>query len=206
MPSDITGTDIINEDPDDRTPPDDVRAGADLRQHRAGGRNQPHAAEDAVGAARGDAGASRHRAGHARTRWRSRSSSSPRRTRSSWKAPIRCPRRSSTASCSTSSSSIRPKTRNSKSCRTTTAILNPQFERPVSGADLIAFQRLVRRVPVAESVMRYALELVRMTRPKGKNAARRRQEVGGVRRERPRGAVPDSGRQGARADATAAIT
>jgi MoxR-like ATPase len=52
--------------------------------------------------------------------------------------------------------------------RTTTAILNPQFERPVSGADLVAFQRLVRRVPVAESVMRYALELVRMTRPKGK--------------------------------------
>src|SRR5471032_2480930 len=53
--------------------------------------------------------------------------------------------------------------------RTTTAILNPQFERPVSGADLVAFQRLVRRVPVAEPVMRYALELVRMTRPKGKN-------------------------------------
>jgi MoxR-like ATPase len=52
--------------------------------------------------------------------------------------------------------------------RTTTAILNPQFDRPVSGADLVAFQRLVRRVPVAESVMRYALELVRMTRPKGK--------------------------------------
>src|SRR5678810_18990 len=47
--------------------------------------------------------------------------------------------------------------------RTTTAILNPQFERPISGADLIAFQRLVRRVPVAESVMRYALELVRLT-------------------------------------------
>jgi MoxR-like ATPase len=53
--------------------------------------------------------------------------------------------------------------------RTTTAILNPQFERPVSGADLVAFQRLVRRVPVAEPVMRYALELARMTRPKGKN-------------------------------------
>src|SRR5215212_1565692 len=53
--------------------------------------------------------------------------------------------------------------------RTTTAIIDPQFERPVTGADLIAFQRLVRRVPVAEAVMRYALELVRMTRPKGKN-------------------------------------
>jgi MoxR-like ATPase len=46
--------------------------------------------------------------------------------------------------------------------------LNPQFERPVSGADLVAFQRLVRRVPVADPVMRYALDLVRTTRPKGK--------------------------------------
>jgi len=54
--------------------------------------------------------------------------------------------------------------------RTTTAILNPQFERPVSGADLVAFQRLVRQVPVAEPVMRYALDLARTTRPKGKNA------------------------------------
>src|SRR4026207_1527069 len=53
--------------------------------------------------------------------------------------------------------------------RTTTAVLDPKFERPVTGADLIAFQRLVRRVPVAEPVMRYALELVRMTRPKGHN-------------------------------------
>src|SRR5213594_3604391 len=52
--------------------------------------------------------------------------------------------------------------------RTTTAILDPQFERPVSGADLVAFRRLVRRMPVAEPVMRYALELVRNTRPKGK--------------------------------------
>jgi MoxR-like ATPase len=50
--------------------------------------------------------------------------------------------------------------------RTTTAILEPEFERPVSGADLIAFQRLVRRVPVAEPVMRYALSLVRASRPK----------------------------------------
>src|SRR6188472_810260 len=50
--------------------------------------------------------------------------------------------------------------------RTTTAILDPKFERPISGADLIAFQRLVRRVPVAEPVMRYALSLVRASRPK----------------------------------------
>jgi MoxR-like ATPase len=50
--------------------------------------------------------------------------------------------------------------------RTTTSILEPQFERPVSGADLVAFQRLVRRVPVADPVMRYALSLVRASRPK----------------------------------------
>jgi MoxR-like ATPase len=54
--------------------------------------------------------------------------------------------------------------------RTTTAVLEPRFERTVNGADLIAFQRLVRRVPVAEAVMRYALTLVRTSRPKSKHA------------------------------------
>ena len=54
--------------------------------------------------------------------------------------------------------------------RTTTAILEPQFERTVTGPDLIAFQRLVRRVPVAEAVMRYALTLVRTSRPKSSSA------------------------------------
>ena len=54
--------------------------------------------------------------------------------------------------------------------RTTTAIQDPQFTRPVTGADLIAFQRLVRRVPVAEPIMRYALTLVRTSRPKSKHA------------------------------------
>jgi MoxR-like ATPase len=50
--------------------------------------------------------------------------------------------------------------------RTTTAILEPEFQRPVTGRDLVEFQRLVRRVPVAEPVMRYALNLVRSSRPK----------------------------------------
>ena len=54
--------------------------------------------------------------------------------------------------------------------RTTTAVLDPKFERPVTGADLVAFQTLVRRVPVAEPVMRYALQLVRTSRPKAPNA------------------------------------
>jgi MoxR-like ATPase len=54
--------------------------------------------------------------------------------------------------------------------RTTTAILDPQFKRPVSGPELISFQKLVRRVPVAEPVMRYALALVRTSRPKSPQA------------------------------------
>ena len=54
--------------------------------------------------------------------------------------------------------------------RQTTAIQNPQFERPVSGEDLVAFQRLVRKVPVAEPVLRYALDIVRASRPKSKDS------------------------------------
>jgi MoxR-like ATPase len=54
--------------------------------------------------------------------------------------------------------------------RTTTAIQDPHYARPVNGDDLIAFQRLVRRVPVAEPVMRYALSLVRTSRPKSNEA------------------------------------
>src|SRR5690606_5248028 len=53
--------------------------------------------------------------------------------------------------------------------RTTTALLDPKFERPVRGEDLIGCQTLVRRVPVSEPVMRYALRLVRTSRPKGTN-------------------------------------
>jgi MoxR-like ATPase len=49
--------------------------------------------------------------------------------------------------------------------RTTTAILDPQFEHAVTGPDLIAFQRLVRKVPVSDVVLRYALTLVRRSRP-----------------------------------------
>ena len=50
--------------------------------------------------------------------------------------------------------------------RSTTSLRDIDFERPVSGDDLVAFQRLVRRVPAAEPIIRYALELVRASRPK----------------------------------------
>jgi len=54
--------------------------------------------------------------------------------------------------------------------KATTAIIDPHFNRTVTGADLVAFQRLVRRVPVADPVMRYALSLVRTSRPKAPGA------------------------------------
>jgi MoxR-like ATPase len=54
--------------------------------------------------------------------------------------------------------------------RATTGIIDPHYQRPINAADLIAFQRLVRRVPVADPVLRYALSLVRTSRPKAPNA------------------------------------
>src|SRR6188768_771216 len=54
--------------------------------------------------------------------------------------------------------------------RSTTSLRDVNFERPVSGPDLIAFQRLVRRVPAAEPVMRYALDIERASRPKSPTA------------------------------------
>jgi MoxR-like ATPase len=50
--------------------------------------------------------------------------------------------------------------------RSTTGLMAPDLHKPVNGDDLIAFQRLVRRVPVAEPVMRHALDIVRASRPK----------------------------------------
>jgi MoxR-like ATPase len=51
--------------------------------------------------------------------------------------------------------------------RTTTAIQDAALRRVMSGAEIRDYQRLVRRVPVSEVVMRYALALVRTSRPGG---------------------------------------
>jgi MoxR-like ATPase len=48
---------------------------------------------------------------------------------------------------------------------TTTVPQVIQLERSVTGADIVEFQKLVRRVPVPESVSRYAVALVRASRP-----------------------------------------
>jgi MoxR-like ATPase len=48
--------------------------------------------------------------------------------------------------------------------RSTTSVQTPNVQRAVSGAELVAFQGLVRRVPVSEPVMKYALAVVRASR------------------------------------------
>ena len=49
--------------------------------------------------------------------------------------------------------------------RRTTSPQAPEFSHALTGADLVAFQQLVRRVPAADPVVRYAVKLTRQTRP-----------------------------------------
>jgi MoxR-like ATPase len=49
--------------------------------------------------------------------------------------------------------------------RATTSIQKHRFSHVVTGDDIVAFQQLVRRVPAAEAVARYAVNLTRASRP-----------------------------------------
>ncbi|HKP11136.1 MAG TPA: AAA family ATPase [Blastocatellia bacterium] len=51
----------------------------------------------------------------------------------------------------------------------TTSVVDLNFERNVSGEDILAFQKLVRRVPASEAVTRYAVRLVGASRPGGES-------------------------------------
>ena len=51
----------------------------------------------------------------------------------------------------------------------TTSLRDLSFKKPMTGADIVAFQKLVRRVPCADPVARYAVALARASRP-GPNA------------------------------------
>ncbi|HSQ31198.1 MAG TPA: MoxR family ATPase [Gemmatimonadaceae bacterium] len=48
---------------------------------------------------------------------------------------------------------------------TTTSVQSYRFQHAVTGKDITAFQQLVRRVPIAEPVARYAVHLARASRP-----------------------------------------
>src|SRR5690606_29196386 len=49
--------------------------------------------------------------------------------------------------------------------RSTTGIQDHTFSHVVTGPDIVAFQKLVRKVPVSDPVLPYALALARATRP-----------------------------------------
>jgi len=49
--------------------------------------------------------------------------------------------------------------------RMTTTDYNPKCEKILSAAQILEFQELVRRVPVADNVLEFAVDLVRSTRP-----------------------------------------
>jgi len=51
----------------------------------------------------------------------------------------------------------------------TTSLRQVSFEKTISGQEILEFQRLVRKMPVAEEVMRYAVQLARTSRPSGAN-------------------------------------
>lgn len=55
--------------------------------------------------------------------------------------------------------------------RTTTGVQQPVFSHAVTGPDLIAFQRLVRCVPAPDAVLRYAVSLARTSRPSPNGAS-----------------------------------
>ncbi len=55
--------------------------------------------------------------------------------------------------------------------RNTTGIQSPVFSHAVTGPDLIAFQKLVRRVPAPDAVLRYAVALTRTSRPSTNGSA-----------------------------------
>jgi MoxR-like ATPase len=54
--------------------------------------------------------------------------------------------------------------------QSTTSVQNYQFQHAVTGPDILSFQQLIRRVPVADAVARYAVNLARATRPTNPNA------------------------------------
>ena len=169
MPSDITGTDLVQEDPKTGRRELVFAPGADLRQHCACRRDQPDAPQDAGGIARGDAGASGHRAGHhlraagALLRFRD---PEPDRARGhlpvarSTARPLHV-RHYTLSTC--------PRDEELEVVRATTTEQETILEPVVGGNDIIAFQQLVRRVPVSEPVMQYAVDLVRTSRPGGQD-------------------------------------
>ena len=170
MPSDITGTEYLIQDAGHGRARVPLRAGADLRQRRPRRRDQPHAAEDAGRAPGGDAGAAGHEPRAPPACSSRRSSCSRPRTRSSRRAPTRCPRPSSTASCSRCFSSTRAWEQEERIARMTVRIDDAPLTPVASRAELLAVQEAMAAAPVPPSIVHYAVQLAQASRPSGEGA------------------------------------
>ena len=164
MPADLIGTNVVLETPEGR-PAVRVPARAGLRQPRAGRRDQPGHAQDAVGPARGDAGAVGHGRRQDAHAGAGRSSCWRRRTRSRWRAPTRCPRPSSTASSSSCWSSSRRPRRWRRSSTARPRRPSPQAEPVFDGERIVELSQLARQIPIADELRRYGIALVLATHP-----------------------------------------
>ena len=137
-----------------------------------------------------------------------RSSCWRRRTPSSRKAPIRCPKRSRTASCSRSSSITRARRRSSASSRRRPRRPRRRVDRVFSATTCWRCRTSSARCRWRRYVIRYAMKFARFTRPHaqhgeaaGPERAGLRQEVRDLGRRPACRAEPDPRGQGPRAAA-----
>ena len=134
-------------------------------------------------------------------RCRRRSSCWPRRTRSSRPAPIRCPKRSSTASCCTSASTTRARAKSATILAQTTGThACAKSPHVMHGEEVLALQSRVREVHLGDDLLAWITRLVRASRPQDERA-RRSAQVGELGRRSARRAVAGAGGEGARAAA-----
>jgi MoxR-like ATPase len=168
MPADITGTEIIEED---RTTGKRARVfvkGPILREHHSGGRNQPYSSQDAVRAAGGDAGRvgfDRRPDLHSRETVYVLATQNPIELEGTYPLPE--------AQLDRFMFNIVIEYLNEedemKVVSQTTSLRKVEFEKTISGPEILEFQRLVRKMPVAEEILRYAVQLARTSRPSGAN-------------------------------------
>ena len=170
MPADITGTEVIQEDKHLRQSRLQVSQGADLRQHYSCRRNQSHDPQNAIGSAGSDAGISNHRRRAAAPGWPNRSSCWPRRIRIEHEGTYPLPEAQLDRFMFHILVDYPSEEEEFRIVRQTTADVDTHVAATLSGEQILALQKIVRRVPVADHVIRYALDLVRRTRTAAANA------------------------------------
>ena len=80
--------------------------------------------------------------------------------------------------------------------RATTMDLEATPEPVLSAADILHIQKVLRKLPVSDHVVDYAVSLARATRPEGARHAAVRERSPHLGCRPPRGPVPGAGREG----------